>query len=135
MRAVKMSPKIPAPVTPIASATAITPSGMSSMAPRVERGLAQLSGVARSSRAGTKRNVNAGPTARAYPVSSGLGPCIQVRRTPFLSRMVVMVAVETERRMATRSGESIAVPLLMKVDNHSGADGQVEAGFPSPPGG
>jgi len=37
---------------------------MSSMAPRVERGLAQLSGVAGSSRAGTKRKVNAGPTAR-----------------------------------------------------------------------
>ena len=65
MRAHRMSPKIPAAVTPMASATAIAPAGMSSMAPRVERGLDQLSGVARSSRAGTKRKVKAGPAMRA----------------------------------------------------------------------
>jgi hypothetical protein len=64
MRAHRMSPKMPAMVTPIASATAKQPSGMSSIAARVERGLAQLSGVARSSRAGTNRMVKAGPTRR-----------------------------------------------------------------------
>ena len=45
--------------------TAITPAGMSSMAARVERGLPQLSGVARSSRIGTKRIVKASPTTRS----------------------------------------------------------------------
>src|SRR5262249_45301136 len=54
MRIVRMSPKIPADVTPIASATAMQPPGISSMAPRVETGFALLSGVAKSSRTGTK---------------------------------------------------------------------------------
>ncbi len=48
----------------MASATAMQPSGMASIAPRVEIGFAQLSGVARSSRTGTKRSVKAGPTRR-----------------------------------------------------------------------
>src|ERR1700730_7405363 len=68
------------------------------MAARVEIGLPQLSGVARSSRAGTKRSVNAGPINRGPPGTSGLGPCIQHRLMPFLSNMVVMVAVVTLRR-------------------------------------
>ena len=55
MRMHRMSPKMPAFCTPIASATAMQPSGMSSIAARVEIGLLQLSGVARSSRTGTKR--------------------------------------------------------------------------------
>ncbi len=64
MRAVRMSPKMPHVVMPIASPTAIQPSGISSIAPRVEIGFAQLSGVARSSRAGTNRIVKAGPISR-----------------------------------------------------------------------
>src|SRR5256886_1947015 len=97
MRMVRMSPKMPAEVMPIASATATQPSGISSMAPRVEIGFAQLSGVARSSRTGTKRNVKAGPTKRAPPGTSGRGPFIQQRRMPFFNRIVVMVAVVIAR--------------------------------------
>ena len=41
-------------------------SGIASIAPRVEIGCAQLAGVARSSRTGTKRSVNAGPTMRFF---------------------------------------------------------------------
>ena len=55
---------MPASVTPMASTTAMQPAGMSSMAARVEIGDDQDSGVARSSRAGTKRSVNARPTRR-----------------------------------------------------------------------
>ena len=50
---------MPASVMPMASATAIAPAGMASMAARVEMGEAHDSGVARSSRAGTKRKVKA----------------------------------------------------------------------------
>ena len=50
------------------------PSGIASIAARVERGEAQDSGVARSSRAGTKRSVNAGPTMRGWPGASGRVP-------------------------------------------------------------
>jgi hypothetical protein len=71
-----MSPKMPASVSPRASATQMHPAGMSSIAARVERGEAQLSGVARSSLAGTKRSVKAGPTIRRYPPASGFGPRI-----------------------------------------------------------
>ena len=46
----------------MASTTAMQPSGIASMAPRVELGEDQLSGVARSSRAGTNRSVNTGAT-------------------------------------------------------------------------
>jgi hypothetical protein len=59
-----MSPKMPASVTPIASTTAMHPSGIASMAARVEIGDDQLAGVARSSRAGTKRSVKARPDER-----------------------------------------------------------------------
>src|SRR5262249_29757878 len=92
----------------IASATATTPAGIASIAARVDRGLAQLSGVARSSRAGTKRSVKARPTTRSPFACSGRGPAIQVRRTPFLSKTVVIVAVATPRSVAWRSGASIA---------------------------
>ena len=93
MRAQRMSPKMPASVTPMASPTAMQPSGMSSIAPRVERGEDQDSGVARSSRAGTKRSVKAGPTTRSPALNSGRGPRIQVRRMPFLRSTVWMVPV------------------------------------------
>ena len=66
---------MPAVVTPIASATAMQPSGIASIAPRVEIGRAQLAGVARSSRTGTKRSVKAGPTTRLpVPPENGIGP-------------------------------------------------------------
>src|ERR1700719_3170522 len=103
MRAQRMSPNMPALGTPMASATAITPSGMSSIAARVEIGLAQLSGVAKSSRAGTKRKVNAGPTRRSPPATSGFGPFIQHRLMPFFSNIVVIVAVVTLRRMSNKA--------------------------------
>src|SRR3974390_3499098 len=100
IRAQRISPKMPALGTPIASATAITPSGMSSIAARVEIGLAQLSGVAKSSRTGTNRKVNAGPTILPPPSTRGFGPFIQQRRMPFFSNMVVMVAVVTLRKIS-----------------------------------
>ncbi len=51
------------------------------------------SGVARSSRAGTKRSVNAGPTRRGWPGFNGIVPRIQTFRSPFFSSSVVIVAV------------------------------------------
>ena len=98
---------MPAPDTPMASATTITPSGIASMAERVEIGLLQLSGVARSSRAGTNRRVKAGPISRSPPGTRGLGPFIQQRLMPFLSSMVLMVAVVTLRR-TSNTAEFIA---------------------------
>ncbi len=100
MRMHKMSPNIPAPVTPIASATTTQFSGMASMAPRVEIGFDQLSGVARSSRTGTKRSVKAGPTTRFPENPNGIAPAIQDRRMPFFSNIVVMVPVVTLRRIS-----------------------------------
>ena len=64
MRAQRMSPKMPASMMPIASTTAMPPSGIASIAARVEFGEPQDAGVARSSRAGTKRKVKARPTRR-----------------------------------------------------------------------
>src|SRR5690242_21865652 len=100
-----MSPKIPASATPMASTTAMQPAGMASIAVRVEIGDDQDSGVARSSRAGTKRSVKACPTSRFCPGCSGLVPRIQTFRRPFLSSTVVMVAVETPDRVAMASGD------------------------------
>src|SRR5256886_6999028 len=77
---------------------------MASIAVRVEIGEDQDSGVARSSRAGTKRSVKAGPTSRGCPGRSGREPRIQTFRKPFLSRTVVMVAVDTCERVAIVSG-------------------------------
>ena len=51
--------------SPIASTTAIAPAGIASIAARVEIGDAHDAGVARSSRAGTKRSVKARPTRRS----------------------------------------------------------------------
>ncbi len=95
---------MPASVMPMASTTAMQPSGMASIAVRVEIGDDQDSGVARSSRAGTKRSVKAGPTSRGCPGRSGRAPRIQTFRRPFLSRTVVMVAVVTWERVAIASG-------------------------------
>ena len=101
MRMHKMSPKMPAPVTPMASATTTQPSGMASIAERVEIGFDQLSGVARSSRTGTKRSVKAGPTTRLPEKPNGMAPAIQERRMPFFSSMVVMVPVVTLRSVSS----------------------------------
>src|SRR5438105_9529512 len=103
MRADRMSPRIPASVTPRASATAIEPAGIASIAERVEMGFDHDSGVARSSRAGTKRSVNARPTRRGCPGLSGRVPRIQTLRRPFFSRSVVRVAVVTRESAATTS--------------------------------
>src|SRR5436190_10099106 len=105
MRAQRMSPKMPASLTPMASITAMQPCGIASIAVRVEIGDDQDSGVARSSRAGTKRSVKAGPTNRFCPGRSGLVPRIQTFRRPFLSRTVVMVAVETLESVAIASDD------------------------------
>jgi hypothetical protein len=108
MRMHRMSPKMPAVVTPIASATAIQPCGIASIAARVEIGLPQLAGVARSSRTGTKRNVKAGPTSRLPAAAeNGIAPCIQQCRMPFFSSIVVMVAVVTFSSVAMTSGERL----------------------------
>src|SRR5215813_7884034 len=106
MRAQRMSPKMPASLMPMASTTAMQPAGMASIAVRVEIGDDQDSGVARSSRAGTKRSVKAGPTRRGNPGFSGFAPRIQTFRSPFLSRTVVMVAVDTCDRVLMASGVS-----------------------------
>jgi hypothetical protein len=95
-----MSPKMPAEAIPMASATAMHPSGISSIAPLVEIGFAQLSGVAKSSRTGTKRSVKAGPARRVPSAMSGFGPFIQQRRMPFFNSIVVMVAVVIARSVS-----------------------------------
>jgi hypothetical protein len=95
IRAQRMSPKMPASVTPMAPATQMHPGGIASTAVRVEIGEDQAAGVARSSRAEMKRNVKARPTARGWPGASGVVPRSQTLRSPFLSRTVVTVAVDT----------------------------------------
>jgi hypothetical protein len=116
MRAHRMSPEMPASCTPMASATATQPVGMSSIAARVEIGEAHDSGVARSSRDGTKRNVNAGPTTLGWPGFRGLVPRIQMLRRPFLSRMVVMVAVDIPLRTSVSSWVSVMQRLASALD-------------------
>src|SRR6478609_5460197 len=79
---------------------------MASIAVRVEIGEDQDSGVARSSRAGTKRRVKAGPTSRGSPGFSGRAPRIQTFRKPFFRSTVVMVAVVIRDRVLMASGVS-----------------------------
>ena len=87
---------MPASVVPIASTTAMAPAGIASIAARVEVGEAHDAGVARSSRAGTKRSVKARPTRRDGKRSAtGSAPRIQTLRSPFLRSTVVSVAVVT----------------------------------------
>src|SRR5262249_1947230 len=101
MRMHRMSPNIPALVTPMASATTTQFSGMASIAPRVEIGFDQLSGVARSSRTGTNRSVKAGPTTRFPEKPNGIAPAIHERRMPFFKSIVVMVPVVMFRSIST----------------------------------
>ena len=86
-----------------ARATAMHSAGIASIAARVDFGDDQDSGVARSSRAGTKRSVNARPTSRFCPARSGCVPRSHTLRSPFFSRMVVMVAVVTFDSVSTIS--------------------------------
>src|SRR6516165_10369320 len=127
IRAQRMSPKMPALGTPMASATAMTPSGISSMAARVEIGWAQLSGVAKSSRTGTKRKVKAGPMMRSPFEISGFGPFIQQRRMPFFSNIVVMVAVVTLWRM---SNSGLLIAASFEKSCRRQADPRVSAAQP-----
>ena len=119
---------MPALGTPMASATAITPSGISSMAARVEIGLAQLSGVAKSSRTGTKRKVKAGPMMRSPLENSGFGPFIQQRLMPFFSSMVVIVAVVTLRN--TSNSASLIARLAKRTSRRRHAEPFVAASKP-----
>ena len=82
----------------MASTTAITPAGIASIAVRVEMGEAHEAGVARSSRAGTKRRVKARPARRWAEAAGPIGraPRIQTLRKPFFSSTVVSVAVVTD---------------------------------------
>ena len=86
---------MPASATPAASATATHPAGIASIAARVETGEAQEAGSPRSSRAGTKRSVKAGPTTRAGGTRIGRAWRIQTLRRPLFRSTVVSVAVET----------------------------------------
>ena len=101
---------MPASVMPMASTTAMQPSGIASMAARVEVGEDQLAGVARSSRAGTKRSVKASPTRRPCPPASGFVPRIQTLRRPFFRRTVVSVAVDTPFSTSRSSAVKVMVP-------------------------
>src|SRR6266851_4078205 len=94
---------------------------MASIAVRVEIGEDQDSGVARSSRAGTKRRVKAGPTSRGCPGRSGRDPRIQTFRRPFLSRTVVMVAVDTRERVLIASGVRDIETATPVADDQAGA--------------
>ena len=76
------------------------PGGIASIAARVEIGELHDSGVARSSRAGMKLSVKAGPTRRFWPGANGLVPRSQTLRRPFFNRTVVSVAVAIAERVA-----------------------------------
>src|ERR1700684_893382 len=117
----RMSPKMPASVTPIASATTTQPGGISSIAALVERGEDHEAGVARSSRAGMKRKVNARPTMRGCPERIGRVPRIQIRRNPCLSRTVVIVAVDTGFRASMMSLSSLILPPGARVQTSRAA--------------
>ena len=105
---------MPASVTPVESTTAMQPSGMSSIAARVEIGDAQDCGVAMSSRAGTKRTVKARPTRRGCPVRIGRAPRIQMLRNPFFKRTVVRVAVETAERASMAADDTVLADSLIR---------------------
>ena len=123
----RMSPKMPASVTPIASAIMTHPGGASSIAALVERGEDHEGGVARSSRAGMKRKVKACPIARGCPGRIGLVPRIQTWRNRCLSRMVVIVAVDTGFRASMMSLSSLNI-FSGWTRSAEGRDGAREAG-------
>src|SRR5262245_6990267 len=118
MRAHRISPKMPASVTPMASATTIAPSGIASMAARVDFGDAHDCGVAKSSRLGTKRSVKARPAMRRpAALARGFGPRIHTLRRPFLCRTVVMVAVE----ISAKAASGISAPVRSENGQGQGA--------------
>jgi hypothetical protein len=71
MRAHRMSPKMPASVTPMASATAMQPSGIASMAARVEIGFDHDSGVAQVLARRDEAQRERAPDERGWPGFSG----------------------------------------------------------------
>jgi hypothetical protein len=115
MRAHRMSPKMPASPLPSASTTTRQPAGMASIAARVEIGAPHDAGVARSSRAGTKRSVKARPTTRPRPGRSGRAPRIHTLRRPFFSSTVVSVAVVTPARACTTAASRGSVSGPMRI--------------------
>src|ERR1700736_2115644 len=98
---------MPASVIPIASTTATQPPGIASIAARLDRGDDQDSGVARSSRIGTKRRVKAAPTIRDKPERNGRQPRNQTLRRPLFNKIVVILAVDTAKRVCTMSRSSV----------------------------
>jgi hypothetical protein len=84
----------------------MTPSGIASIAARVEIGAPHDAGVAKSSRAGTKRSVKARPTRRGCPGARGRVPRIQTLRKPCFSSTVVSVAVVMLSSALIRSADS-----------------------------
>ena len=101
---------MPASTMPHVETTASAPGGISSIATRVDFEDANDSGVARSSRPGTKRIVNARPTTRGAPGSSGRTPRSQTLRSPLFKSAIVTVAVESEVN-AARASSFISVTL------------------------
>ena len=97
---------ISAPLEPSVVVAGAGSGKTTSMAARVEIGEPQLAGVARSSRAGTKRSVKARPTSRPWPGLIGRVPRIHTLRSPFFSRIVVMLAVVTLDRTCLMSLDS-----------------------------
>ena len=98
---------------------------------RAEIGLDHDAGVVRSSRAGTKRSVNAGPTSRGCPGLSGRVPRIQTLRGPFLSNTVVIVAVVIHASVAAACASSAIVQVLsdnfIRAQKDGVRDGQPES--------
>src|SRR6266508_1394673 len=130
MRMVRISPKMPAEVTPMASATAMQPSGISSIAPRVEIGFAQLSGVARSSRTGTKRSVKAGPQPTGRTGAAAIAPIVPVRAVAEIAGVGVLdqqvdewVAADLMRE---REGRRLVDPHQRRMDDEAAIHAEIE---------
>src|SRR5260370_35867655 len=104
-----------------ATSTAMQHLVMSSTAVRGENGDDHDAVVARSTRAGTKRTVKAGRTSRFCPGRSGREPRSQTFRRPFLSRTVVMVAVDTCERVLIASGVRDIENVAPVADDQAGA--------------
>jgi phosphonoacetaldehyde hydrolase len=84
-----------APIEAVVAAFARRGVTLDEAAARVDMGAPHDAGVAKSSRAGTNRNVNARPMSLGKPGLKGFAPRIHTLRNPFLSKTVVIVAVVT----------------------------------------
>ena len=109
MRMHRMSPKMPAVVTPIASATAMQPSGIASIAARVEIGLrpARRRREILAHRHEAQREGRPDEALACRRAQTASRPLIQQCRMPFFSSIVVMVAVVTFSSVAMTSGERL----------------------------